>query len=838
MYESFFGLARRPFAATPDPDCFVPVETARESLAKLVQCAETGQGIGILTAAAGMGKSLLCAKLIGQLADSFKTVFLANANFPTRRSLLQAILYELGHPYIRMAEQELRLELITAAKQARDESQGVLLVVDEAHLLSAMLLEEIRTITNLVESGEPLTRVILSGQLPLEEKLAAGGLEALNQRIACQVALEPLSCSDSIEFVLARIKSAGGDVSDVFITDALELIARASDGVPRCLNQLCDHSLLLGYASDSKPVGPETVNDALDDLKHLPLHWNEPSRSRTPAEPDAHRAPQSPSSVAALQNSEEPRTGDGDRSEPVQELADQSPAAFESIEIGHDPASAPMETDENGRELSPPQSAVDRSGNESFSGATPDTPSAVFEVGSDTGSSPGSADEVDVDGNVTDRTDGAVSSDGTLEPADEPLPLASVEAAECSDGGEDDDSTDEPGNGVSDTYRLVELEDCGCDDRDTERLEFEEEIIEDRYAQLDAGLIGNDTPRRPARLQPKAAVNKPCDASPAPESDSNAEWADSDPREETPASDGVANVAGESGVAPSHSSDRTSNPVQIIDLVAPLVAAELQTHTDDLSTFDSLVVPADIDPAGCRLATAECRLATAECAFETPDSWLESTPLHWPDERLPAHDAIISLPIDVEGAQVSMPADGLSEDLSTDLDMPPQLIDFSAESADRSSEWADRSQAPSDGGEPQLGVVLLDDWLETSADTPPSGSSSAVSPPPEKHGASAIEEIGPSEIICGGDRQTDPLAGIQEGCDVLNLAATQEFDVVQPEALPPARRSDAPQGRGRTADKSEPIATGRPPAAGHSGQPHGRYDQLFSDLRRRASRQA
>nr|MBC8289106.1 hypothetical protein [Planctomycetota bacterium] len=46
-------------------------------------------------------------------------------------------------------------------------------------------------------------------------------------------------------------------------------------GVPRCLNQLADHSLLLGVAADESPVQEATVREALEDLKQLPLHWND-----------------------------------------------------------------------------------------------------------------------------------------------------------------------------------------------------------------------------------------------------------------------------------------------------------------------------------------------------------------------------------------------------------------------------------------------------------------------------------------------------------------------------------------------------------------------------------
>jgi type II secretory pathway predicted ATPase ExeA len=284
MYESHFGLERRPFLATPDPDCFVASESAENALAGLRLCIESGNGFGILSAAAGAGKTLMCRKLIVDLRDRYATVFLANSNFPTRRSLLQAILYELGQPYLRMAEQELRLELKTAASQIRPDKQAVLVVVDEAHLLSVQLLEELRTASNIDLDGRPLFHIVLSGQLPLEEKLAEPEQAALSQRIGCQVSLDSLSRRESAAYVAERLRWAGADVSDVLQPDALEMICHAADGSPRCLNQLCDHSLLLAYVAEERPVSEATVREALEDLKQLPLHWNEPRPAATPVE--------------------------------------------------------------------------------------------------------------------------------------------------------------------------------------------------------------------------------------------------------------------------------------------------------------------------------------------------------------------------------------------------------------------------------------------------------------------------------------------------------------------------------------------------------------------------
>jgi len=274
MYEAYFHLQKRPFSATSDPACFFSAEPIQELFDELLLRAESGQGIGLLTGAAGTGKTLVCRRIAVELAGRFTPLYLPNANFPTRRALLQSLLFELGRRYSGLEEQELRLAVFAALKELTIAGRGAVLIVDEAHLLNERLLEELRMLASLAEADQPLARVILAGQPSLEERLIAPSLEALNQRVVCQLYLEPLTRRQSIEYVSYRIGWAGGEISRIFTPDALDRIAAACDGLPRCLNQLCDHVLLLTYVQELPRVTAEAVDEALLDLKQLPLHWN------------------------------------------------------------------------------------------------------------------------------------------------------------------------------------------------------------------------------------------------------------------------------------------------------------------------------------------------------------------------------------------------------------------------------------------------------------------------------------------------------------------------------------------------------------------------------------
>ncbi len=289
MYESFFGLRKRPYAAAPGAEILVETPGVADAVTRLDRCVREGRGIGVLTAAAGMGKTHLCHCLARRWEEDFRTVVLPNAGFPTRRGILQSILAELDQPYQRLSEAELRLELSAACRAMREMTSGVVLLFDEAHRHSERILEEIRLIANLVDGGEPLVRIVLSGHLELEERLADPGLAGLNERVGELVTLPRLTAEEARVYLRERASFAGSALESLFEADAVEVMVQACGGVPRCLNQLADHGLLLGYVAERRPVDQSLVREALDDLKRLPLHWHDPLPT-SGSDPERERA--------------------------------------------------------------------------------------------------------------------------------------------------------------------------------------------------------------------------------------------------------------------------------------------------------------------------------------------------------------------------------------------------------------------------------------------------------------------------------------------------------------------------------------------------------------------
>ncbi|MCH9654432.1 MAG: AAA family ATPase [Planctomycetes bacterium] len=285
MYETNFGFKSRPFTVSPCPTCFFQATEHQNVLDELLITNSSMNGISILTGDAGTGKTAICQQLISQLKSQFQIQFVEHCNFPTVRALLQTLLYGLTDSYEKVSEQELRLALTAEIRSlflAHD--QPLLVIVDEAHLLSSPFLEELRVLSDISFDGKPALQLMLSGQTNLEETLVQPALSSLNQRIGCQVYLDRMTRKESEAYIEYRVQRVASEERAYFSDDAIKLITHVSDGLPRCLNQICDHSLMLAYLQELPLVDESIAREAFSDLQQLPLHWNEPLQASTPLE--------------------------------------------------------------------------------------------------------------------------------------------------------------------------------------------------------------------------------------------------------------------------------------------------------------------------------------------------------------------------------------------------------------------------------------------------------------------------------------------------------------------------------------------------------------------------
>ena len=280
MDHAQFGMRARAFRPGPDPASYYPAAPHEEALAALRRSMAADEPFAVLTGEPGVGKTLLAQVLIERVGDEAITAVVTNSHLDSRAALLQALLYDLGLSYEGKSEQELRLTLTDCLLTRMGEDRRTLIVIDEAHHLTADCLEELRLLSNLEARGRRGMQVVLIGLPELTDTLQRPGLRALAQRITTRACLGRLDAQESADYILHQIRAAGGKADAIFSDEAIELLAKSALGLPRILNQAAHQALEL-TDHESGAVDVEAVLEALAQL------GIEPPAEEKPASPGA-----------------------------------------------------------------------------------------------------------------------------------------------------------------------------------------------------------------------------------------------------------------------------------------------------------------------------------------------------------------------------------------------------------------------------------------------------------------------------------------------------------------------------------------------------------------------
>ena len=279
MYKNLFGFKRRPFVSVPDLELYYPGETIEAARQTLIRSVERGEGPGLLLGPSGTGKTLLCKLLTFYFEKRVPVALLCAGRLGSRADLLRTILYELGQPYRNMDEGEARIALVDFLTSREDSPKAALLLVDEAHTLPLRLLDELRMLGNLAVGTSPVLRLVLAGGMVLEEHLANPKLECLSQRISTRCYLESLDGCETAAYIASQVEAVGQvgrqPTEDLFTEKAARAVFQATDGVPRLVNQVCDHALLLAYNRGKSVISAAEIEEAWAELQQLPTPWND-----------------------------------------------------------------------------------------------------------------------------------------------------------------------------------------------------------------------------------------------------------------------------------------------------------------------------------------------------------------------------------------------------------------------------------------------------------------------------------------------------------------------------------------------------------------------------------
>lgn len=258
MYESAFDMKRTPFVRNIPPEELFESSQMTEALGRLKYAADN-QLFAVVTADAGCGKSTLIRRLNDSLPkDKFVLLYVSDSKL-TPKWLYKNLLDQLGlESGIYRGEAKVILQKQIEIIRNK-EKRKVVCVLDEAHLLERETLEEFRFLLNSNFDSESQMALILVGQTELwDNKLRYQKYAAIRQRININCVLPHLDRSDTERYINSHLRYAGCD-HELFTDKAIDEIHRASSGIPRLINRVCDKCLIYAFQQQKKLVDDHVV---------------------------------------------------------------------------------------------------------------------------------------------------------------------------------------------------------------------------------------------------------------------------------------------------------------------------------------------------------------------------------------------------------------------------------------------------------------------------------------------------------------------------------------------------------------------------------------------------
>ncbi len=264
MYLQHYNLRTKPFELNTTSRSLYVSESHKEALAILVYAVLSQKGFLLLTGAVGTGKSTLLQILEHKIKHMGKICLVSNPKL-NKKEFFFYLAKKLG---IRYGGNKAQFLLSFSKYLDKYESAGkkVVLIIDEAHVLSIDLLEEVRLLSNQMGEKPNTLSIFLVGQPELQERLAHPRLLPLRHRIGIKYELTPFSQKDTAQYILFRLQNAGG-MGQLFTKKALDRIHEITKGNPRMINIICDNALLSGYSLDLHTIDKPIIDDCVKELK-------------------------------------------------------------------------------------------------------------------------------------------------------------------------------------------------------------------------------------------------------------------------------------------------------------------------------------------------------------------------------------------------------------------------------------------------------------------------------------------------------------------------------------------------------------------------------------------
>lgn len=275
LYLHHYNMSEKPFQDTANPAYLWLGAKQLKAISILEHGIQKRKGLTLLTGDVGTGKTVL----LNYLAETYRgQVLISRINNPDLD--IPDFLNSLSDSFKLGASFEDKVAFLSQMILAGLNKKMILIIIDEAHLLTRSLLEELSLLLKIKKQNERMVNLILAGQEPLLGFLDETDLAEINQEAPLKCHLEPLTREESDQYIRHRLRVAGA-TRDIFTITALGKIYLCSGGIPRVINNICDHALLIGYSKSLEIINSAVIQECSQDFYFL-MAANDPPANFAP----------------------------------------------------------------------------------------------------------------------------------------------------------------------------------------------------------------------------------------------------------------------------------------------------------------------------------------------------------------------------------------------------------------------------------------------------------------------------------------------------------------------------------------------------------------------------
>ena len=268
-FLEFFGLNRAPFARLSAPSQIFDSAQYSLLMSHLTSATEETDCLVVLRGADGSGKTTLLNRYLSNLDED---VFYAtiDESCRTANDFYSMFLRQLGFKNIMGTLNELRS--ITKEFLVHRVSTGdtVLMVVDNAHLIRPVVLDQLHWIAAARVDDRRVLSVVIAGNSRISRIIESPALQELRFRSHMDFHIRVFSEEDTVEYMRYRLDQAGNINAVAIDEKAQALIYRFTGGNPGPINKLCNALLNKCYEQETRTVKQEMVRTLASDLDLLP----------------------------------------------------------------------------------------------------------------------------------------------------------------------------------------------------------------------------------------------------------------------------------------------------------------------------------------------------------------------------------------------------------------------------------------------------------------------------------------------------------------------------------------------------------------------------------------